>query len=121
MTTLRLPEAARLLGMSPVTLRKRAAAGMVPAYKPGRAWVFLEEELLAYLKSKKPCRSIDVQELRTGGVNSPSTDSDSASRLAQRIALKRRNLRRSRETAPTTGCGLATVLPFRGGRSPSAG
>jgi hypothetical protein len=28
------------------TLRKRAAAGKLSAYKPGKTWVFLQDELL---------------------------------------------------------------------------
>ena len=42
--TLSLHEAAAFLQMSPLTLRKRAAAGKVPAYKPAKAWVFLSDE-----------------------------------------------------------------------------
>lgn len=119
--TLRLQPAADLLGISAVTLRKRAAAGIVPAYKPGRSWVFIEEELLAYLKSKKPCRSIDVQDLRTGGVNLNSTDGDSASRLERRLDHKLRSSNSSPVTGPTINSGSATVLPFSGKPSPRAG
>jgi excisionase family DNA binding protein len=57
-TTLRLHAAAQLLGLSPVTLRKRAAAGTVPGYKVGKPWVFLEDELIAYMKGTRRCPSI---------------------------------------------------------------
>jgi hypothetical protein len=37
--TIGLEDAARFLHMAPSTLRKRAAAGKLDAYKPGRTWV----------------------------------------------------------------------------------
>lgn len=98
--SLLLPQAAALLGLSPVTLRKRAAAGTVPGYKPGRSWVFLEDELLAYLKSMKPCRSIAASTLRIGGSDFSSTDGKSAFHLAQRIAQRRRRLSKSPNSEP---------------------
>jgi excisionase family DNA binding protein len=94
MVTLGLEEAARALRMAASTLRKRAAAGIVPAYKPGRQWVFLPDEIAQYMKaSRPPCRSIAAPTLRTGGVVSSSTIEKSASQLAQEIASKRRNLK----------------------------
>lgn len=92
MKTLSLLEAAEFLLLSPVTLRKRAAAGIVPGYKPGKSWAFLEEELLTYLKSKKPCASIAAVTLRTGGADSNSMDARSGTRLAQKIAARRKGL-----------------------------
>jgi hypothetical protein len=60
--------AAALLQMSPLTLRKKAAAGKVPASKPFKAWVFVIDELLAFIKqSRKSCIYIDGKTLRTGG------------------------------------------------------
>ena len=114
MSTLDLSQAADLLKVSPVTLRKRAAAGTVPGYKPGKAWVFLEDEIMGYLRSKRPCPSIDIRSLRTGGVASSSTDGNSDSQLAQRLAAKRRNLKRSRETEPTRKSASVIALPIRG-------
>jgi excisionase family DNA binding protein len=49
--TLTLQEAAELLHMHPETLRQRAQAGEIRAAKPGRSWVFLEEDLLDYLRT----------------------------------------------------------------------
>jgi Helix-turn-helix domain len=96
-TTIGLEEAAAALRMAPSTLRKRAAAGKVPGYKPGRQWVFLPHEIVAYLQASRPaCRSIAAATLRTGGVVSSSTIERSASQLAQKIRAERRNLKRER-------------------------
>ncbi|MBA4285802.1 MAG: DNA-binding protein [Xanthomonadaceae bacterium] len=51
MPTLGLSEAAAYLHLSPVVVRRRAAAGVIPAAKPGKAWVFLEDDLAAYLRA----------------------------------------------------------------------
>lgn len=89
-----LEEAAAALRIAPSTLRKRAAAGNVPGYKPGRQWVFLPSEIAAYRKASRPtCRSIAAPTLRTGGVDSNSTVERSASRLAHEIRRKRRSLK----------------------------
>ena len=97
--TLSLQRAAAFLFMSPSTLRKRAAAGRVPGYKPGKAWVFLLDDLVNYLKASRPCPSISAQNLRTTGSAFSSTDAKSGSALAQRIAARRRNLKQTREAA----------------------
>ena len=92
--TVGLEEAAAMLKLAPSTLRKRAAAGKVRAYKPGRHWVFLLGEIAEYLQeTRPPCRSIAAPTLRTGGVDSRSTIEKSASQLAQQIRLKRKNLK----------------------------
>jgi excisionase family DNA binding protein len=92
--TFGLQEAAQLLRLSPSTLRKRAAAGKVPGYKPGRQWVFVPSEIEQYMRGSRPtCRSIAAPTLRAGGVVSKSTIEKSASQLALEIANKRRNLR----------------------------
>ena len=110
MSTLRLNAAAALLGISPITLRKRACAGTVPGYKPGKAWVFLEDELMDYLKSTRKCPSIAAQIRPTGGFGSSLMAEKSAFHLVQRIAAKRRNLKLSRETTPTGTSGSVSVL-----------
>src|ERR1700679_3128808 len=93
-TTLGLLSAAAFLHMSPNTLRKRAAAGRVPAYKPGKSWVFLQDELVTHLKASRPFHSIAAPTLRTTGLGFSSTDAKCASALAQRIAARRRSLKR---------------------------
>jgi len=47
-----LVEAAILLKMSPETLRRKAQTGEVPAYKSGKNWIFVDEDLLLYIRSK---------------------------------------------------------------------
>jgi hypothetical protein len=51
MITFTLLEAAAFLKVHPEELRQRAKAGLVPGAKVGRAWVFLEDDLAAYLRS----------------------------------------------------------------------
>lgn len=85
-----LEEAAAFLHMAPSTLRKRAAAGEVPGYKPGRHWVFLPDEILAYLQASRPAhRPTSTALLRT---DARWRTEISGSRLAQQIRAQRRNL-----------------------------
>lgn len=53
-TTFSLSEAAAFLRMHPEELRKRAKAGRIPGAKIGRAWVFLEDDLVAHLRAHYP-------------------------------------------------------------------
>ncbi len=47
-------EAAEFLHVSKKTVCRRVASEELVGYKPGRKWVFLEEDLVAYLKSTQP-------------------------------------------------------------------
>ena len=38
-------------------MKARARSGEIPAYMPGRKWVFLQDELLEYLKTTTPNRA----------------------------------------------------------------
>ena len=60
MKTLDLHQAAAFLHLHPDTLQRRAKAGDVPAAKPGKSWVFLEEDLVTYL------RQLQTQPRQTG-------------------------------------------------------
>ncbi len=91
--TLNLRAAAAMLQMSPLTLRKKAAAGKVPAHKPGKSYVFLLDELHEYLKASKVCPSISAKIRHTTGPVSALTVSVSGSQLAQRIKIKRMSLK----------------------------
>jgi excisionase family DNA binding protein len=51
MRTLTLEEAAALLKMTPEGLRIKASKGEVPGAKPGKRWVFKEDDLDQYLQS----------------------------------------------------------------------
>lgn len=50
--TFDLTVAGAILCISPYSLRKMADAGIVPAAKIGKRWVFLEEDLAAYLRDE---------------------------------------------------------------------
>jgi len=54
--TLTLQQAADFLHMSPAVLRQKAARGLILGAKPGKCWVFLQSDLVAYLRSLYPTR-----------------------------------------------------------------
>ena len=47
-------ESGRFLQLTPEAVCDRARRGELVAYKPGRAWVFLEEDLIRYLQTTRP-------------------------------------------------------------------
>ncbi len=51
MKTLDLQEAAAFLRMNPETLRQKTKAGIIPGAKPGKCWVFLEDDLAEYIRT----------------------------------------------------------------------
>jgi hypothetical protein len=51
METLNVEQAAQFLKLHPEELRRRAKAGLVPAAKIGKCWVFLEPDLADYVRS----------------------------------------------------------------------
>jgi len=56
--TLNLKQAAELLHMGESTVRERASAGDIPAAKPGKEWVFVDVDLIEWLRSQYgKCRS----------------------------------------------------------------
>jgi hypothetical protein len=52
MQTLDLQDAARFLHIHPITLLKRANAGIIPGAKPGKCWVFFVPDLVAYIRAQ---------------------------------------------------------------------
>lgn len=50
MNVLNTKQAAKFLHMHPVTLTKKAKAGIVPAAKPSKKWLFYEAHLIEYLR-----------------------------------------------------------------------
>ena len=92
--TLRLRPAAQLLGLNPSTLRARAASGDIPGAKPGRSWVFIEADLLSYMRGqyveKVPCRSTNVKGPKSGGSTSAMPGSGYVGRLEQLIEQRRK-------------------------------
>ena len=94
MATLTLQQAAALLKVHPVTLQDKARAGEIPGAKIGRAWVFVEIDLLEYIRSqyrrralqgdseKNECHSTNARTHRIGGSSSSTTDDDYSKVLA---------------------------------------
>ena len=104
MTTLNLKEAAALLKIHPVTLQDKARAGEIPGAKIGRAWVFIEIDLLEHIRSKCPrralqgdstevsvCHSSNVRTHRIGGSNSATKDDEYSKVLALPTKQRRGN------------------------------
>jgi hypothetical protein len=62
MNTFDLRQAAAILKLHPEELRRRAKRGLVPGAKVGRAWVFLESDLVDYLHSlySRPRQALQV-------------------------------------------------------------
>lgn len=50
MITLNRTQAAAFLNMHPVTLLQKVHAGIIPAAKPAKSWVFIQQDLLDYLR-----------------------------------------------------------------------
>ncbi|WP_436912802.1 helix-turn-helix domain-containing protein [Acinetobacter schindleri] len=106
MHTLSLDQAAIFLRMHPEELRRRAKLGLIPGAKPGKSWVFLEDDLADYLRSlyAKPRQALQVtssMELKQchlsnattyGGLTSPHRAVSELDALLQRkIKSKRKN------------------------------
>ena len=64
MQTLTLQEAARLLKIHPVTLLDKARGGEVPAAKIGKCWVFVDVDLIDYIRSQYRRRALQVTKWR---------------------------------------------------------
>ena len=98
MKTLTLREAAALLKMHPQTVRRLALQGQLPAAKPAKCWLFIEEDLLTWVRLRYvSARQVPAgQEVMTqwhctseasrgsGGSGSPSTDGRYADLLGLR-------------------------------------
>ena len=85
MQSLNLQQAAAFLHVHPITLLRKAQTGEVPAAKPGKCWVFLDVDLIEYLRSQYSqrasqgdteetalCHSINEKTRRSGGSKSRS-------------------------------------------------
>ena len=73
MKTCNLLEAAKFLHMSPSALRTKVKQGLVKAAKPGKRWVFLESDLVEYLRSEQE-RVEEQTALSTVVIRCPSTN-----------------------------------------------
>jgi excisionase family DNA binding protein len=103
MNTLTLQQAADLLKLHPVTLQGKAKAGLIPCCKVGRRWVFIEIDLIEYMRAQYQwralqgaeketlCHSTNAKTRPTGGSKSPSVDEQYNAVLGLRIKPKLRN------------------------------
>ena len=126
---LTVAEASTTLRLHAVTLRAMAAAGQIPAFKLGRAWRFVEIDLLAWARAhyrcadavgdkESLCRSTNVPIAATGGPRSPyQTEAAYADLVAARNARKHRNGSTAR--APYSGASIDLAnVPSTRGRTP---
>jgi len=99
--TLTLEEAARFLQLHPTTLAAKARSGEIPGAKPGKRWVFLEVDLVEYVRShyasralqgdsteESVCHSTNAKTHLTGGSKSPTVDSAYSKALGLRTGKK---------------------------------
>jgi len=95
MNTLTLQQAAALLKIHPVTLLEKARAGEIPGAKIGKCWVFVEIDLIDYIRSQyrrralqgehtevSVCHSSNAKTPLNGGSNSTTTDDEYSKVLA---------------------------------------
>jgi excisionase family DNA binding protein len=105
MSTLTLQEAARLLKIHSVTLQEKARSGEIPGAKIGRGWVFVEIDLLEYIRSQyrrralqgeqaevSLCHSSSATTHRTGGSDSSTTDDAYSTELGLPTRRKPRSI-----------------------------
>ena len=105
--TLDLAQAAAFLKLHPHTVQQRARAGIIPASKPGRRWVFLQHELEAYLLR---CRS--TSEGPPGGSTSPTMASDIDVLLRQ--VIEKRPCASTTSSASSSDASSRVVRTFYG-------
>jgi len=102
--TLNLEEAAAFLKIHPVTLSTKAAAGEILGAKIGRAWVFLDVDLVNHIRAQyqvralqgehtkeKICHSINVKTPPLGGLKSPSVEKQYKDLLGLKTKSQLRN------------------------------
>ena len=95
--TYRIQEAAEFLKVSKSHVSRAAARGDLKGYKPGRSWVFLEEDLMEYLQSTQPfgaikCRTM-IENARSHSPSSISTNKRTLDPLMARIEEAEAKLR----------------------------
>lgn len=102
-----LQDAARFIGLNANTLQARAKRGIVRGVKPGKRWVFLESDLIAYLRFLQ-WPSEDRPAPRSGILTSTRLQAELDARLGPPIAARRRSTTtRSRQAS---GAPSASVI-----------
>jgi hypothetical protein len=100
-----LKSAAKLLHMSPSALRQKAKTGEIPGSKPGKKWVFSDQNLRLFMQeqeelvaelAKRARRSASClytrEAVSTGYESRRRRDADYASRLGLAIEEPHRNI-----------------------------
>ncbi len=105
LSTLDLDQAAAFLRMHKVVLRNKCRAGEVPAAKVGKRWLFIEVDLINWLrlqyspqalqgdvmKENETCHSTNERTATSGGLSLPSTESEYKKALGLTIVKPPRN------------------------------
>ena len=97
MKTFDLDEAAEFVKLHPHTLEAMARREEVPAYKPGKRWVFIDDDLVAWLREKHTvgegkCRSSSAKAVVTGSAAGRSAAKRLGNLLAQKTGDQRKNI-----------------------------
>ena len=87
---LNLQEAAALLCVHKTTLSERAKAGLVPAAKVGRAWTFIEQDLVTFLREQYSCHSTKTPAAKSGGSASRSPATNGYENQLVKLLVQRR-------------------------------
>lgn len=103
--TLDLTQAAALLRAHPETVRAGAAAGTIPGAKVGRAWVFIQADLLDYLRNQYRTKAPTCESTNAATPGGPISDAAVVKALA-------------RQTRPRPTAGR-NVVPLSFGNRPS--
>ena len=87
MNTLNLSEAAEFLKIHPVTLGDKVRSGEIPGAKIGKAWVFVDIDLINYIRAQYQRRDLQGEKVevlqchssnetvhRIGGSKLPTTE-----------------------------------------------
>lgn len=94
MRTLDLKEAAQLLRMHPEEVRRRVKAGELPGAKAGRAWVFVDLDLVDYLRSLYPAawQALQVTSRKESECHYANADQSIGSTFAPPVGSEYANL-----------------------------
>ena len=88
MKTLNLEEAAELLKVHIETLGRLAKTGQLPGAKIGRAWVFLEEDLVDYLREQiQKQQTKRLEESAGRGKENPKTPAQKRTKKRRPVSL----------------------------------
>ena len=120
--TVDVRRASVLLHLHPHTVDSWARIGKIPAHKIGRRWLFLTEELLAWVGDQPGCKCPYTSAGRSTGYTSPLR---AARRLENLLTPVTRRRPRNTTTAGLPNCGAlagsASVLELHLRKPPRTG